>query len=216
MVDVTKISIGDEVTIRARVTSLENGLIYIGLDNEEISILGTEIISHEPRSLAQRLAGLTVEQIEAAHARKDSALSEAFETAGTHIARARRDAGDLKRRPKNTGTGEADATPSPQVAGEVLIGASVNDTFAVEPGQDNKSTTETAAAAPVHAPNKPSVVLAVAHANAAEGRQVFNAWFRHGLTEAERAGLDGHIAKLLAEADKADVAKEAELTAHGI
>ena len=103
MVDVTKISIGDEVTIRARVTSLENGLIYIGLDNEEISILGTEIISHEPRSLAQRLAGLTVEQIEAALARKDSALSEAFETAGTHIARARRDAGDLKRRPKNTG-----------------------------------------------------------------------------------------------------------------
>jgi len=212
MVDVTKISVGDEVTIRARVTSLENGLIYIGLDNEEISILGTEIISHEPRSLAQRLAGLTVEQIEAALARKDSALSEAFETAGTHIARARRDAGDLKRRPKNTGA-DIPATDQEIGDGKTAMAASSSEAAAENAGQRepsgerHRSTTETAAAAPAKAPNKPSVVLAVAHANAAEGRQVFNAWFRHGLTEVERAGLDGHIAKLLADADRADAAK---------
>ena len=117
MVDVTKISVGDMVTIRAKVTSLENGLIYIGLDNEEINVLESEIIAHEPRSLAQRLAGLSVDQIEAALARKDSGLSEAFEAAGTQIARARRDAGDLRRRPKNTGTGDAGATPPPQAVG---------------------------------------------------------------------------------------------------
>jgi hypothetical protein len=136
MVDVTKFYVGDMVTIRAKVTSLENGLIYIGLDNEEINVLESEIIAHEPRSLAQRLAGLTVEQIEAALARKDSGLSEAFEAAGTQIARARRDAGDLKRRPKNTGTGDAGAPPVAEAAGEAHAVPTGDDTPAADPGPE--------------------------------------------------------------------------------
>jgi hypothetical protein len=133
MVDVSKIQVGDDVTIRAKVTSIEDGTIFVDLNNEsDVSIIESEIVSHEPRTLAQRLAGLTVDQIEAALARRDSALSEAIEAAGTQIARARRDAGDLKRRPKGTPTGDGSATPVVEAAGEAHAAPTVVDTPAAD------------------------------------------------------------------------------------
>lgn len=238
MVDVSKMQVGDNLTIRVRLHYIgENDVIYVDFPGCEDALIVTpdEIVTHEPRTLAQRLAGLTAEQIDAALARKDSALAEAFEAAGTQIARARRDAGDLKRRPKNTGTGETGATPLPQVAGEAHPVSAGADTPAAdqdigddktamaasssevaagnagqrEPsGERHKSATETAAAASKERdPKSPKIILAVAHAKAAEGRSVFNAWFRIGLTEPERATLDGHIKELLTEAESADLAK---------
>jgi hypothetical protein len=137
MVDVTKFSVGDMVTIRAKVSAIEDGSIFVELTNEsDVGIVESEIATHEPRTLAQRLAGLTVGQIEAALARKDSALSEAIEAAGTQIARARRDAGDLKRHPKKTGTGDAGATPSARAAVEAHPVPTGDDTPAADPGPE--------------------------------------------------------------------------------
>jgi hypothetical protein len=196
MVDVTKFSVGDMVTIRAKVTSLENGLIYIGLDNEEINVLESEIIAHEPRSLAQRLAGLTVEQIEAALARKDSGLSEAIEAAGTQIARARRDAGDLKRRPKNTGTGDAGATPPPQAAGEAHPVPTGDDTPAADSGPEPFGGDVS--------------IYRMAEHEAKKGRAHFDKWLS-GISILTKEEIREFMPELLGVADSADAKEKAHV-----
>jgi len=118
--------VGGSLTIKAIVVSYEDDSPLIeasiflcdqtGSSGGKTSVFVPvdQIALYQPATLAQRLAGLTVEQIEAALARKDSGLAEAFEAAGTQIAKSRRDSGDFKRRPKGTPTGDAGATSPPQ------------------------------------------------------------------------------------------------------
>ena len=108
--------VGGIATIKAKITGVydESGRIELTVEDDIFGIHQSHIFSYEPPSLAQRLAGLTVEQIEAALAYGDKPLALALEDAGQIALQARKDAGDYKRRPKNTGTGEVGATPSPQ------------------------------------------------------------------------------------------------------
>ena len=63
----------------------------------EIFATEAECRSHEYANAHRRLVGLTLDQVNAAMARTDSELADAFEAVGTKIARDRRDAGELKR-----------------------------------------------------------------------------------------------------------------------
>lgn len=59
--------------------------------------------AYEAEHLAERLVGLTSEQIFAAQSRSDAELAEAFEQFGNQIAQRRRDAGELKRHRRPNG-----------------------------------------------------------------------------------------------------------------
>jgi hypothetical protein len=115
-----KFEVGGSLTIKATVVSYKDDSPLIeasiflcdstGSSGGKTSVYVPvdQIASYQAATLAQRLAGLTVEQIEAALARKDSALADMIEEAGTKIARARRESGDLRRERKP----KAEALPS--------------------------------------------------------------------------------------------------------
>lgn len=65
-----------------------------------------EASTHEDTNFVQLLAGLTVEGVQAAVERDPRvlAVSNAIERAAYLIAKARREAGDLRRRPKGSGS----------------------------------------------------------------------------------------------------------------
>lgn len=65
---------------------------------------------HEEMSSYRILCGLSQEHIQNALDRKDLALAQAFEKIGAQIAKARREAGETKRRPR----GEASAERAPE------------------------------------------------------------------------------------------------------
>ncbi len=60
--------------------------------------------AHEAKHIESRLVGLTIEQVQAALAREDIELADAFEQIGGRIERARVAAGDLRRKPKKADT----------------------------------------------------------------------------------------------------------------
>lgn len=65
-----------------------------------------ECKKHEEDRAYHRLAGLTIEQINAAETRADPSLADAFEAFGKRCLAARMAAGDLRRKPKGTGIGQ--------------------------------------------------------------------------------------------------------------
>ena len=73
----------------------------------------TECRTHEAARAHQRLAGLTPEQVEAAIARTDLELADAFEIVGAKITRLRLDSGERKRKraPKDAPAAPEDRPP---------------------------------------------------------------------------------------------------------
>lgn len=74
-----------------------------------------EARAHEREHFASMLVGLTAEQVAAALTREDRDLADALERAGDTIKDKRREAGDLKRRPKGE-TPPDQAAPSVESA----------------------------------------------------------------------------------------------------
>lgn len=64
---------------------------------------------HEDAHIESRFVGLTLEQLHAAATRQDAELADAFEKFGNQLASARRESGDLRRRPskREAAPGEA-------------------------------------------------------------------------------------------------------------
>ena len=126
--------VGGIATVKAKITGVfdDAGRIELTVGDDIFGIHQSHIFSYKPPSLAQRLAGLTVEQIEAALAYGDKTLAGAFEDAGALALQARKDARDFRRRPKNTRTGEVGATPSPQATSETHPVGAGDDTGAAE------------------------------------------------------------------------------------
>ena len=59
--------------------------------------------AHEAAGFARQFVGLTIDQVDAALARTNVPLADAFEAIGNRISKARLDAGELRRRSKKAG-----------------------------------------------------------------------------------------------------------------
>ena len=104
-----KYDFGGALTIKATVVSYEDNSPIIGASiflcdphgssgsKELVYVPVDQIVTYQPMTLEQRLAGLSVEQIIDALSRKDTALADALEAAGAKIAKARREAGEMRR-----------------------------------------------------------------------------------------------------------------------
>lgn len=68
--------------------------------------------AHEAAHVETRLVGLTIEQVQAAINREDVDLADALEAIGNRIARARREAGDMRRGPKKMNDYERSLSPT--------------------------------------------------------------------------------------------------------
>ena len=73
--------------------------VYAAFDGTRFDI-AEDCRAHEMANIDAMLIGLTAEQVAAAVARTDKQLGDAIEQVAYRIASARREAGDLKRRPK--------------------------------------------------------------------------------------------------------------------
>ena len=76
-----------------------------------------ECAAYEATNVIHKLAGLTVQQIEAALMREDTDLADALEEIGNRCAKARRAAGELRRQPKTNVAAPAEPETSGAVVG---------------------------------------------------------------------------------------------------
>jgi len=87
--------------------------VYEAFDGKRF-LTAQECTSYEEANIASRLVALTIEQVRAALSREDPELAEVIEELGTRLAKARREAGDLKRKPKGSAAAEAAAKAEPE------------------------------------------------------------------------------------------------------
>ncbi len=125
---------GDDVTVHGKIAAGERAGDYIAVTFNDLDIIVVKesaIVTHTPRTLEQRLAGLTIEQIAKALSREDTALADALEMAGAKIAKTRRESGEMRRRvaPKETAASPVAAV---EAAGEVHAAQPADDTPAAE------------------------------------------------------------------------------------
>jgi hypothetical protein len=123
---------GDLVTVKAKVDFVrEDGALCLSVADATFTVGESDIATHTPMTLEQRLAGLTIEQIAKALSREDTALADALEMAGAKIAKTRRESGEMRRRvvPKETA---AVPVPAVEVAGEAHAAQPADDTPAAE------------------------------------------------------------------------------------
>jgi len=130
-----KFEIGDALSIKVIVVEpdKEDGSCVVTSDQSDpFRVWGCEVIDHMPMTLAQKLAGLSVERIEAALSRTDTVLADALEMAGAKIAKTRRESGEMRRKvsPKETA---AVPVPAVEAAGEAHAAQPADDTPASEP-----------------------------------------------------------------------------------
>lgn len=83
-----------------------------------------ECRAYERRFAHARLAGLSIEQVEAALSRADPELADAIEQVGSRIARARLDAGEKRheRRPNAKDDAPARQTAGPAASADIRAG----------------------------------------------------------------------------------------------
>ena len=70
--------------------------VYVAFDDAEFDT-ADGCKAHEAAHVETRLVGLSIEQVQAALSREDLELADAFEAIGNRIAKARREAGDMRR-----------------------------------------------------------------------------------------------------------------------
>ena len=98
---------GDNVTVKGRIAGPQEADGFVAVvfgENSVVAVKESDIATHMAMPLEERLSGLTAEQISDALSRKNIELADIFEHVGNKIAKARREAGEMRRKvtPKET------------------------------------------------------------------------------------------------------------------